>query len=63
MYSKQRIFEYYNKLGKQLARILAEHTENLQAPSMIDSDGKVHSHPIEKLICFIIILVLSIDIL
>lgn len=52
MFSRQRVFEYANKPGKQLSKLLAEHSPGDHCPNMVGTQGKVLSHPLEKLIWF-----------
>lgn len=47
-----RIYEYRDKAGKYLAKVLAGHIDNPQIPSMVGPNGKVHNHPIGKLELF-----------
>lgn len=52
MFSKQKIFEFRDKPGKNLARILSEKPRKTFLPPMRQSDGKLVDETIDKLRIF-----------
>lgn len=41
MFSRQHIFKFRDKLGRNLARILSEHPQKNHIPPMLQENGKI----------------------
>lgn len=52
MQSRQRIYEFRDKPGRNLARLLEQHVEQIKIPNMRSTTVELITHPQEKLALF-----------